>query len=55
MSAYSPRLQFVIGLPDSPKTELKGVVFVRGPWHVTHGSLEVPFDMNQSLLFPSLF
>ena len=28
MSAHSPRLQFIIGLPDSPKTEAKGVVFV---------------------------
>ena len=31
MSAHSPRLQFVTGLPDSPKTEVKGVVLVRGP------------------------
>ena len=31
MSAHSPRLQFVTGLPDSPKTEAKGVVLVRGP------------------------
>ena len=54
ISAHSPRLQFVIGLLDSPKTEAKGVVFVRGPWHVTFGSLGLPFDMNQSLLFPGL-
>ena len=26
MSAQSPRLQFVTGLPDSPKTEAKGVI-----------------------------
>ena len=25
MSAHSPRLQFVIGLPNSPKTEAKGL------------------------------
>ena len=31
MSAHSPRLQFVTGLPDSPKMEAKGVVLVRGP------------------------
>ena len=31
MSAHNPRLQFAIGLPDSPKTEAKGVVLVRGP------------------------
>ena len=28
MSALSPRLQFVIGLPNSPKTEAKGVVWL---------------------------
>ena len=32
MSAHSPRLQFVIELPDSPKTEAKGVVLVKGLW-----------------------
>ena len=31
MSSHSPRLQFVTGLPNSPKTEAKGVVLVRGP------------------------
>ena len=31
MSAQSPRLQFVTGLPDSPKTEAKGVILARGP------------------------
>ena len=30
MSAHSPWLQFVIGLPDSPKTKAKGVVLVKG-------------------------
>ena len=30
MSAHSPRLQFVTGLPGSPKTEAKGVVLVKG-------------------------
>ena len=55
MSAHSPRLQFVIGLLDSPKTEVKGVVLVRDPWHKTPGSLGLPFDMNQSLSFLGLF
>ena len=32
MSTHSPRLQFVTGHPDSPKTEAKGVVLVKGPW-----------------------
>ena len=31
MSAQSARLQFVNGLPDSPKIEAKGVILVRGP------------------------
>ena len=31
MSAQSPWLQFLTGLPDSPKTEAKGVILVRGP------------------------
>ena len=53
MSAHSSRLQFVIGLPYSPKTE-KGVVLVRGLWHVTLGSPRLPFVMNQSLSFPGL-
>ena len=52
MSAHSPRLQFVTGLPDSPKTEAKGVVLVRGSWYETPDSLRLPFDMNQSLTFP---
>ena len=54
MSAHSPRLQFVTGLPDSPKKEAKGVVLVKGPWYETPGSPRLPFDMNQSLLFPGL-
>ena len=46
MLAYSPRLQFVIELPDSPKTEAKGVVLIRGPWYETPGSLGLSFDVN---------
>ena len=55
MFVHSPRLQFVIGLPDFPKTEAKGVVLVRGPWYETPGSLGLPFDVNQSLVFLGLF
>ena len=54
ISAHSPRMQFVIGLPDSPKTEARSVL-VRGLWYETPGSLRLPFDLNQSLYFPSLF
>ena len=39
MLAQSPRLQFVTGLPDSPKTEAKGVIFVREPWYETRAPL----------------
>ena len=55
MSAHNPKVQFVTGLLDSPKTKAKGLVLVRGPWHETSGPLGLPFDVNQSLLFPSLF
>ena len=53
MSAHSP-LQFVTGLLDSPKMEAKGVFLIRGSWYETHGSLGLPFDVNRSLVFPSL-
>ena len=39
MSAQSPWLQFIKGLPNSPKIEAKGVILVRGPWDETPGSL----------------
>ena len=53
-SAHSPQLQFITGLPDSPKTEAKGVVFVESPWYETSRSPGLPFDLNQSLTFPYL-
>ena len=55
MSALNPKLQFVTKLPDSPKTEAKGVVLARGPWYETPGSLGLPFVVNHSLDFPGLF
>ena len=39
MSAHSPQLQFVTRLPNSLKTEAKGVVLVKGTWYETPGSL----------------
>ena len=48
MLVPSPRLQIVNGLPDSPKTEAKGVLLVRGPWDETPGSLGFPFNVNRS-------
>ena len=53
ISIHSPRLQFVTGLPDSLKTEVK--VLVRGLWHVTLGSAGLLFDINQSFSFPGSF
>ena len=55
MSAQSPRLQFVTGLPNSPKTEAKGVILVRGPWYETPGSPDLPFTLNGSMSFPGLY
>ena len=52
MSVHSPWLQFVTRFLDSPKTEAKGVVLVTGPWYETPGSLGLPFDVNQTLVFP---
>ena len=42
----------VTGLPDSPKTEAKGVILVRGPWYETLSSLDLPFVLNQSMSLP---
>ena len=55
MLAHNSWLQFVTGLPDSPKSEAKGVVWVKGPWYKTPGSPWLLFDLNQSLLFLDLF
>ena len=55
MSTHSPWLQFVTGLPESPKTKAKGVVLVKGLWCEMPSSPGHPYDLNQSLLFPGLF
>ena len=54
MSVLSPRLQVVNGLPDSPKTEAKGALLVRGPWNETPGSPGLPFNINRSRSFPGV-
>ena len=54
MSTHSPWQQFVTELPDSPKTEAKGVVLVKVLWYETPCSLGLSFDLNQSLSFPGL-
>ena len=51
MSVLNPRLQVVNGLPDSPKTEAKGVLLLRGPWDESLGSLELPFNIIRSKSF----
>ena len=55
MSVLNPRLQVVNGLPDSPKTEAKGVFLVRGPWDESPGSPGLPFDINRSQSFPGVW
>ena len=54
MLVLSPRLQIFNGLPNSPKTEVKGALLVRGPWGETPGSLGLPFDINRSQSFPGV-
>ena len=51
MSAQSPWLKFNTGLLDSPKSEAKGVILVRGPWYETPGSPDLLFDVNHAMYF----
>ena len=55
MSVLNPRLQVVNGLPDSPKTEPKGVLLVRGPWDESPGSPGLPFNINRSRSFSGVW
>ena len=55
MSVRNAQLQIVNELPDSPKTEAKGVLLVRGPWYETPGSLELPFRVNRSQSFSGVY
>ena len=48
MSVLNPRLQVVNELPDSPKTEAKGVLLVRGSWDEAPGSFGLPFNIIRS-------
>ena len=43
------------GLLDSPKTEAKGVILVRGPRYETPGSPDLPFTLNREMSFPDVF
>ena len=55
MSVMSPRLQVVNRLPDSPKTKAKGALLVRGPWDETPSPPGLPFNINMSQSFPSVW
>ena len=55
MSVQSPRLQFVTRLPNSPKTDAKGVILVRGQWYKTPGSPDLPFILNRTMGFSGVF
>ena len=55
MSIRSARFQIVNGLPYSPKMEAKGALLVRGPWEETPGSPRLPFRVNGSQSFPSVY
>ena len=55
MSVLNPRLHVVNRLPNSPKTEAKGVLLVRGPWDESPSSLSLPFDINRSQSFPGVW
>ena len=54
MLVLSPRFQIVNGLPNSPKTEAKRALLVRGPWDETSGSPGLPFNVNRSQSFPGV-
>ena len=51
LSILDSWMQFVNGLPDSPKMEAKGVILVRGPWDETPGSPDLLFYINRSQHF----
>ena len=55
MLVLNPRLQVVNRLPDSLKTEAKGVLLVRGTYDGSPGSPGLPFDINRSQSFPGVW
>ena len=55
MSVLNPRLQLINGLPNSPKTEAKGVLLVRAPWDESSGSPGLSFNINRSQSFPGVW
>ena len=55
MSVRNARLQIVNRLLDLPNIEAKGKLLVRGHWDETPGSPELPFRVNRSQSFPSVY
>ena len=55
MLILNPRLHVVNEIPDSPKTEAKGMLLVRGPWDESPGSPNLSFEINWSQSFPSVW
>ena len=51
MSVWNARLQIVNGLLDSPKTEAKGALLVRGPWDETRFPLSFLLGLTDHSLF----
>ena len=51
MSVRNARLQLINGLPDSPKTEAKGALLVRGPWMRPRVSLSFLLGLTGHSLF----
>ena len=54
-SILDSRLQFMNGLPDSPKTEAKRVILVRGPGDKILGPPDLPFYINRSQRFLGVY
>ena len=48
-------MQFVMGLPDLPKTEAKRAILVTGPLYETLSFPDLPFILNRTIGFPSVF
>ena len=53
-SILDSRMQFLNGLPNSPNTDAKGAILVRGPWDESPGSLDLTFYINRSQRFPGV-
>ena len=48
-------MQFVTELPDSPKSEAKGVILVKGPWDETRARPNFLLMLNHTMSFPCVY